>query len=461
MITIENKDINILSHEFEALCNEHQQSNPSDLSENTLTSVKTVLSSMLIKTLLTNLQKPDYFNHFNYNSLAEISEIIEKINTKLQEIKKDVDIEIFLKDGYNLNIAKLKHEFRKKKLYKELRTFKFNKLKKLYRYPPEKLKVYHSDEEILIDPFVFRKYLLGIIQMLLNEMDLLVCFVGSEGSGKSVKASQDMFLLHYLLVTLGVTDYEFDIKEMWFNTLPALRETEDRYFKVPYRIIGLDEGNELNRQNWKDDEVSTFFQRLRRERYNRRIKFICIPVLGELIPNIVTTRINFIFEMEQFNELETGTLSKGSYNFYIIPRGSTIYSVFYKKTLSRDYIKQTLHQNLKDREYLKGMPKEIIIKKCRCNGVWGFKKELYIKHLKDTNRTYSVRQALSFGYTELFNFYKARVTLKKLGIKKEDIKYASLSKMLHKINNLFYENPDLLQKYEIIYKKKLEDKEMD
>ena len=70
---------------------------------------------------------------------------------------------------------------------------------------------------------------------------------------------------------------------------------EDKYYGIPFRLICLDEGNELNRQDWKEDDVKLFWKRLRRERHEQRIKFINIPVLGEMIINIVLSRMNFIF----------------------------------------------------------------------------------------------------------------------------------------------------------------------
>lgn len=430
------------------------------LDESTLINVKNLLSSNELNNFVINFQSPDYYRKFDYAALSDLLELFEIMYQTLSEIKERVDIEQFFREGYTLDIHGLKKKYKELKLYVKFPDINFKRIKELYETPPQTIHPYYDDKlKIIIDKFVYRKYIIGIIQMLFNEMDLLIGVVGPEGSGKSTRMSQDMYLIYWTLKEFNIINYDLDIKEMWFNTLPKFREAEDKYFHIPFRIIGLDEGNELNRQDWKDDEVKTFFQRLRRERYNQRIKFIGLPVLGELITNIVLSRMNFIINMVNKNELKTGTLYKDEYEFYIIPRGDKIYSPFHKKELTRTTIKSKLFVNLKDKEYLKGMPREIMLKKCKCNGVWGFRKEDYIKELKESNKTYSVNKGLNFGLTELFMFFKSHVTAKKIGIKKNDIRYSSLSKLINKINNFFYEDPDLLLKYESMFNKKLEDKQ--
>ena len=459
-INILEKEIEILNKEAKEIL-EYKNINKEDLIPNDIQdSIKIILSSNNIKEISKKTNNLDYLRNFKYTDLADLYENVKILESSLKTIRNHVDIEIFFKEGYQLDKNKLKEKLRKKKLYNEFPNINIEKIAELYKRPPKKIKTYYDDNlDILVDEFVFRKYLLAIIQMIFNEMDLLVCFVGPEGSGKSTKLTQDMLICYYILKEVGIIDYEFDIKEILFNSLEKFRTTEDKYFQNFFRIIGLDEGNELNRQDWKDPEVKTFFQRLRRERFNRRLKFLSLPVLGELIPNIILSRMNFIIDMKTKNEIMTGTLEKGEYDFFIIPRGNTIYSPFYKKELTRIDIKNKLYGNLKDKEYLKGMPRDIIIKRCHCNGVWGFKKELYIKELKESNKTFSVNKGIHFGLVELFMFYKSNVTLKKLNIGSKDIRYASMSKMINRINQFFYNDPDMLLKYQAMYDKKIADKE--
>jgi hypothetical protein len=245
------------------------------LNQDTLINIKNILSDPEINDLLNKLQDPLYLKEFDYDKLAELKDNIESLYLNIDKLKENVDVETFFKDGYNLDIEELKRRYKRNKLYVEFPNLNFNRLLELYRNPPKQLATnYDDNKHIIIDDFIFRKYMIALIQMVFNHMDLLVCAVGAEGSGKSTHISQDMYMVYWILKEIQIIDYAFDIKEIWFNTLQKFRETEDKYFKMPFRIIGLDEGNELNKQDWKDDEVKTFFQRLRRERYNRRIKFI-------------------------------------------------------------------------------------------------------------------------------------------------------------------------------------------
>ncbi len=229
-----------------------------------------------------------------------------------------------------------------------------------------------------------------------------------------------------------------------FNSLSSLRNAEDDLFSEKFRLLALDEGNELHRQNWKEEEVQTFFQRLRRERYNQRIKFICIPVLGELMTNIVMSRVNFIFEVYSKNRAKLGILEKGDCNFYIIPRGNTIYSYHHKKELTKDHIKQVLYENLKDKSYLKGMPKELIVQKFRFNGVFGFRKSDYVKELKESNKSFSVKEGIKLSNTTLYMIYrlieKKMLKPKRMGLGSDMPEYASFHKMLQNIRKYFLDN---------------------
>lgn len=460
-IQIVNKDSEILKSQLNDIYELERLSlnKNKNLSESTISDLKNILSNNDLKKIYIDSQRHDYLQSFNLQSLNELHDILETIYSSIHKIKQKVDMDIFFKEGYNLDIEVLKRKFKRLHLEETLPKFNFNMLKEIYINPPKTIPTYYDkNKEILIDGFVFRKYLIGIIQMVFNHMDLLICASGPEGSGKSLKISQDMLTVHWILRSLNIIDYDFNIKDIWFNNLQEFREAEDKYFFDPFRIIGLDEGNELNRQDWKDEEVKTFFQRLRRERYNRRIKFICLPVLGELIPNIVLSRMNFIIDMINTNELRTATLYKGEYDFYIIPRGNKVYSPYHKQDITKEEIKSKLYINFKDKEYLKGLPKEILIKKCKNNDVWGFKKEVYEKELKESNKTYSVSKGITLSMWESFMIYKANMSLKKLDVHKDDIRYYPIHKVINMINHRFLDNPDLLNKYEALYNRRLEKK---
>jgi len=433
-----------------------------DLEQKHLVEIKNTLSDNDFIALCNKVRDYDYLSSVDYDRVCDIDSTLKTISSTISNIKKDIEIHSFLKDGNKLDLKELRHIFNVKKLRSKFPNIDLKRLNELYESPPRELQTSYDDNKIiLIDEFVFRKYLLAMIQMVFNHMDLLVCMTGGEGTGKSTKISQDMYILWWILTEIGIINYKFDINEMFVNTLQKFRETEDKYFNDKFRIIGLDEGNELNRQNWKDEEVNTFFQRLRRERFNQRIKFVGLPVIGEMIPNIVISRVNFIFDLKARNKVKSGTLEKGIVNMYIIPRGNKIYSPKQKREISQDEIKQKLHDNLKDKSYLKGLPSEIIIKTFRSNGTWGFKESEYEKKLKNTNESVSFTKGMSFSDWELFMIYKSNVKPKDFGLNNKDPGYFPVAKLLNRINGHFEKNADLMLKQEAVFKRKMERKNKD
>lgn len=455
-IQILNKEQNEILLELKSIYKERFEIK-SDLPKEKIIEIKNLFTNTSIRGFLKDIETIKFYDNLTYDSLSDMYETTKLFYNKVAEIKEKIDVEIFFKDGYRIDTEELKKKAKEKNIYSEFPNMNLERLGELYKNPPKKLSTnYNERKYIIIDGFVYRKYLIGIIQMIFNHMDLLCCGVGAEGSGKSNHISQDVFMLYWTLKEIGIINYEFDIKEIAFNSLQKFREAEDKYFEEPFRLFWLDEGNELHRQDWRDDEVKTFFQRLRRERHNRRIKFISLPVLGEMVVNIVISRMNFIFEMINSNEIKTGTLYKGVYKLYIIPRGKAIYSPYHKKNISQEEIKKTLYTNLKDKEYLKGIPNSIIVKKCFCNGVWGFKEKDYIKELKESNKTFSVNKGLSLSLLECFYLYKSNITMKRIGLKKDDLKYAPIFKVLNKINKVFETDPDIMARYESLYKRKTE-----
>jgi len=256
-------------------------------------------------------------------------------------------------------------------------------------------------------------------------------------------------MAYWILKEIKVVDYEFNIPDTWFNTLEKLRLAQDNFFGKYMRILALDEGNELHRQNWSDPEVEMFFQRLRRERYEQRLTFVCIPVLGEMKQDIVQNRVNFVHEMVNTADKKTGSLNKGRCNFYIVPRSKNIYSPKHRKNLQKSEIKTLLFENMKDKNFLKGIDGRLLLKTYPCNGVWGHPQYLYNKYLKDTNKNFKVKGSFK-GLTdsELYAFYKSGLKPKMVGVSKEMEIYSGLTKAMHKIKKYFEANADIVHKLE-------------
>lgn len=435
-----------------------------EIEKQNLKQIYQILNNNELKLICKKILKNEYIEKFTYEDLNSLFEIIEGFYSNISKIKEDVDISIFFKKGNIIDIRGLKQELKRLGRYDMYKHVNFKRLEELFKNPPEKLlpQDNSTQEYIIYDKFVVRKYLYGIVQMIVNEMDLLIGYVGEEGMGKSAGCSQDMNLIYYILKEINLIQYEYNINDMWFESLDSFIEAENNFFEQRFRILGLDEGNELNRQDWQDERVKTFFQRLRRERFNQRIKFICLPQLGELITGIVLSRMNFIFHMYSYDKVKIGTLDKGYCDFYIIPRSNKIYSPKQKREISREEVKKSLTINLEDKKkkFITQLPKNILIKTIKKNHIWGFSKKDYNKNLKEKNKTFSVSKGIKLSELECFYYFKKRPNLKDWNIdrKEESEMYSTLAKMDKKICRIFEENPDKLIKYENLLKYKKERK---
>jgi hypothetical protein len=446
------KNINLLTEE-------------TDLSSMQIKKISQLLNNNQLKLLCQKITEDKYLEKYSYEDLCFIYDTLKQFFINIKDVKEDIDLRIFFEKGNIINIRKLKLKFKKLGRHKLFPKFNFKRLKELFENPPRKIKPLdnHTELEIVYNPFIVRKYLYSIIQMVVNEMDLLIGFTGGEGMGKSAACSQDINLVYYLLKELGLIDYEYNIKDIWFNNLPDFLQAEDNTFNEKFRLLGLDEGNELNKQDWRDENVRTFFQRLRRERFNQRIIFICLPQLAELLTSIVVDRMNFVFTMNSKSDVETGTLDKGFCNFYIIPRNEKIYSPHQKREITQEEIKDTLNEVLSDKKkYVKKLPPNLLIKAFRRNNVWGFDKKTYEKHLKQTNRTFSLSKGVKLTEYQAYCYYISRPQLKDFNVDRKenpDI-YQTLFNMDKAICKVFEENPDKLLKYENLQKRKKEKRDL-
>lgn len=432
-----------------------------DLTRKQKNSIYKLLNNNNLQTVCSNIINSDYLKKFNYSDLNNMYDTLKDFFENIKEVKNEIDIDIFFKAGNFLDITKLKAIYIKLGRHKIFPNFNFKRLKQLFEKPPRKLKPQdnHTANYINYDPFTIRKYLYAIIQMVVNEMDLVVAFVGGEGTGKSLACSQDMSLLHYLLTQLGLITYKYELTDMWFNSLGSFAEAEDKFFNEKLRILGLDEGNELNRQEWQNDQVKTFFQRLRRERFNQRIKLICLPQLGELLTSIVLSRLNFVFAMNGKNDVTTGTILKGYCKFYIIPRNNEIYSPYLKKNLLKSDIIDILGTTLEDKKkFYKSLPRKILIKQFKRNFVWGFNKKRYDKILKESNKIFTVNKGFRLTEYQAYCYFKSRPNLKDWELNRKENKkmYATLQKMDRSICKIFEEDPQKLLKYEKIFEREIE-----
>lgn len=424
-----------------------------EIQQRKLAMIYKLLNNMELKLVCENIIAEKYLEKFDYQDLHSIYDTLLQFFENINHIKESIDIDIFFTKGNIIDISALKSKFsllNRDKIYPD---FDFHRLKELFLTPPTELKPQDKSSDISIhyEPFVVRKYLYAITQMVINEMDLLVGFVGSEGMGKSCACSQDMNLMYYLLKELKLIKYKYNIRDMWYNSLESFIQGEDMFFSEKFRILALDEGNELNRQDWQNENVKTFFQRLRRERFNQRIKFICLPQLSELMTAIVISRMNFIFIMSARDDAKTGTIDKGFCDFFIIPRSEYIYSPFHKKNISREQIIVDIADILDNKKsrYISQLPNRLLILPFKRGHHWGFSQEDYVRYLKESNKTFSVAKGVKLTEYQAFCYFVARPKIKEWIVDKDKHPevYATLVKMDRQICKLFEENPDKQQKY--------------
>lgn len=417
--------------------------------------INQILTNNELNVVCNKISNQEYLKGLTYGELTSMYEIMLNFTKSLKKTKEEIDIKIFFDEKKVIDLKKLKEKFKLLNREKYFPNFDFKKFKELLENPPIKIKPQDgsSNNYILYDIIIVKKYLYAILQMVINEMDLVVIFTGTEGMGKSIACSQDMSLLYYLLKELKLIKYEYKIEDMWFNTVSGFNQAEDKFFDERFRILGLDEGNELNSQDWQDDNVKTFFQRLRRERERQRIKLISIPQLVELLKGVAISRANFIFHMESKDDIKTGTLNKGFCKFFIIPR-TIIYSYYNHKRITRDSIVTTLTNHLKDKNTgYKSLPNSILIKKFRRSFIWGFDKDVYKEQLKESNKTYSVGKGHKTTEYQAYLLYRFIPALKNWQVDKiiDKQAYSTLQKWMVVIKKMFEENPDKKIKYDVIY----------
>lgn len=423
-----------------------------------LNEVNKLLTNSNFKTVCEDVTNDKYIHGLTYEKFSWIYDTFKDFFLNIKDVKNNIDIETFFSNGGIINITKLRKEFFRLDRHKIFPNFNFNKLKELFKRKEFKIVPQDGSSDVPIEYniFIVKKYLFAIVQMVVNEMDLLVLFTGSEGMGKSCACSQDINLVYYILKELDLIKYEYNIKDLWHNSLESFTKAEDEFFWEKFRIIGLDEGNELNRKSWQEQLVKTFFQRLRRERFNQRIKFVCLPQLGELQPDIVLSRANFIFNMQSTDKTDTGTLNKGFCNFYIIPR-NIIYSRTQKRNLSRTEIINKLGLILDDKKkYYKKLPKDLLIYRFKKPYRWGFRKSDYDKNLKETNQTFSLSKGFQLTEYQAYCYYATRPPIKNWFVDRlvDKSVYGQLIKIDRSICKIFENDPTKLAKYENIVLRK-------
>lgn len=395
--------------------------------------IETILKEDRNKNLINKIMNSDYFNNFTFYKLKSLYFGIEDLYFNLKKVFEKASINEYMAN--TLDIEELYKIYKNKKLDQEFPNLNFQRLKELYENGVTSLKSPAYKNHIQYDQVIVRKYLIGIIQMIFNKMDLVVTFCGREGTGKTTASTQDAYLVYWLLNEIGLINYEYSLNNCMYHNLKSIIEGFNKNMNNPFRIYILDEGNELNRKDWFNPLVQMFFQKMRRERSSLRIIFINLPQLGELMPSITLSRVNFVFQLSMKSDIRTKLAIKGHNYFYIIPRFKTIYSYLNKKNLNQYDIINDLGLLLEDKKkYFQPLPKGLAIHKFERNGVWSFNEAEYEKRKKKANEEFST-STITLTKSEVY-FLGKYLNLKKLGIKPGTRAYFALSQLKNKKLNV-------------------------
>lgn len=272
-------------------------------------------------------------------------------------------------------------------------------------------------------------------------------------SGKSCWASQLILYLYTVLKQVGLIEYEYDVKKLFYSSLKTMMgemdEQAEKNDQDYFRIFALDEAYELNRSNYREEGSKLFKDSMRSDRKLQRILILNLPQLGELELPVIQTRLNFIFDVKMDSQADTGTLKKGLIDLFIMPRGSKIYSTKHRQEITKSEIVNSISQIMRDKnDSYKGLPINCIVHQFKFSGVWGFDKEIYDAHIKKENRKRRTEGDIKLTNYQAYLLFRFMPPLKEWDkIDKSDSldkkAYYSLSKFAKKIKTMFYQSREL------------------
>lgn len=392
--------------------------------------------------------------------LKELETASKEIYEYTSELKQDVETDLFFSQGKLFDEQDLKEQFKYKKLKKKFPLFNMKRYLELLRNPIKEIKNF-AGQTIYYDPFWIRKNLIAINQMIFNEMDLYILNIGKEGSGKSCWSSQQILYFYTFLKEVGLINYAYDVTRMFFTDILGFLEEHSNQKKDDYfRIEVLDEGNDLNRSNFRDETNRQFKYEMRTDRRQLRVILINMQQIGELDTSISLSRVNFIYNCKIRSDIKTGTLKKGYVDMYIIPRTEQIYSEVKQKNLDRNDILNSFAAILdRKKDYYTSLPTDMVVKRFKFEDKWGFDKDSYDEHVKDQMKKHKYTTKVKL--TELQAYIlseKLAPIFGKLNIfdhrKKSDAKmYEVLRKLFKRINDYFMYNPEKKKSIQKYYEK--------
>ncbi len=417
------------------------------------------LNNMVIEDVINN-NVPILLNTKDFDNLEDIH-LLEKasyeIYKTIHKIREEVELDDFISSNKSFDVERLKVLYDSKRLNKKFPNFNINKYLELLNNPILEIKNFKG-QLIKFDLFWVKKQLIAFNQMIFNEMDLYILNIGKEGSGKSCWSSQQILYFYTFFERVGLIEYAYDIRKLFFaDILSFLEEDSNEDLSSYFKIKCLDEGNELNRSNFRDETNQQFKYEMRTERKMLRIILINMQQIGELDTSISLSRVNFIYDCRMKGNRKMGTLEKGFVKMYIIPRGDTIFSEKYKKLISgRDILNSFANKLDKKKEYYIGLPTDMIVHEFKFEDLWGFDKDKYDNHVKGElskrrfQRTIKLTTLQAYILlTKLSEFRRLKTF--KLSNAKDKKMYDVLAKFFEKLKAFFDDNPDKIIALEKFY----------
>jgi len=389
----------------------------------------------------------------NFEDVLVLEKASKRIFEIVRGIREELDLKDFLKSNKHFDEAKLRELYVSKGLKKKFPKFNINKYFDLLNNPPLSFKNLKGQ---LVNYGVYwvKKMLIAVNQMIFNEMDIYILNIGKEGAGKSAWSSQQILWFYNVFFGVGLIEYVFDVKRMFFaDLLSFLNEHEVQERDDFFKIECLDEANELNRSNFRDENIQQFKYDMRTGRKDLRIILLNMQQIGELDTSVSLSRVNFIYDCKMNGDLKSGTLNKGFGDMYIIPRDDFIFSDKYKKVFSRNDILNAFANKLdKKKNYYTGLPREFMVADFCFADVWGFDKDEYDKYIKAEAKGHKFNRSIKLTTLQAYILFSRFKDFKKfkvfdLGFEFEKNFYDVLYKFFGKLGDYWDDNPDRFMYY--------------
>lgn len=247
---------------------------------------------------------------------------------------------------------------------------------------------------------MIRSLLIDIKDLTYNGFDNVdICYRG-EGRGKSKFSIQKEYVRYCLMKELNLVNYEWKLEEIVYFTLGEYMKALIKYLKDPFRILILDEADELKRVNWYKPLVKAFISYLRRGRKFFKILNLNLPNLKDLPEDIVIDRATKLYEIQMSRNFEDFTYIRGHAKMFEIPRADGCWSFVHERILDEEIIKDTISNihNNKNKSFV-ALPNKIKCLDVNFGKVFPFNEEEY-EDLAFQKTSDYFSDSLSQGFSE-------------------------------------------------------------